>query len=720
MSNHLRTKRKCLLKPLTRIVKRLSIVTLAFCILGGNAQASQKNKQKKRIRVSCIGNSVTYGVGVQDPVKDSYPSQLQQLLGDEYEVGRFGKPGARLLRQTSLPYFDQIEFRQAMDFHGDVAIIHLGLNDTDPGAWPNHRDHFVQDYCDLVDSIRKSNPSCRVILAQLTPIGDRHSRFLSGTRDWHAMIQKEIARVAEEKDCELMTFFDSLHCRLDVFPDALHPNKEGYNIMARQAYSFITGDYGGLRLPLAFTSNMVLPRNRQFPLQGMANAGEKVSIEIAGQKHSTFANKRGQWSITLKPLAQGGPYTLRVKAPSRTVELTNILAGEVWLASGQSNMAFELKHAIQGQDLAQTATNNDIRLFNQKPRWFTDNVEWSQEALESINQLQYYHPAQWEVCSPGLAADFSAIALIFAKELRDSLQCPIGIVCNAVGGSGIEAWIDRTTVEWNMPELLRDWTNNDFIQAWVRERAKKNMQQSQNKLQRHPYQPCYLYESSIQQLQSLPINGILWYQGESNAHCMESHERMFTLLQQSWRNTWQDENLPFLFVQLSSLNRPSWPWFRDSQRRLAQKQPATWMAVSSDCGDSLDVHPRQKAPIAHRLTLLALRNVYGHQSTLANGPQPIEANFESKEIVLTMQDAEGMQPSNGQDIIGFEIAHTDGLFLPAKVKIVGNRLHISNDQIKNPRYVRYGWQPFTRANLINRSGLPASTFRMQQSNVDKR
>lgn len=692
---------------------------LGTCLLCGHAQAGEKSKQKRPvIRVSCIGNSVTYGTGVQDPVNDSYPSQLQNLLGPRYEAGRFGKPGARLMRQTSLPYFDQKEFRQAMDFHGDIAIIHLGLNDTDPGAWPNHRDHFVRDYCDLVDSIRKSNPACRIILAQLTPIGDRHHRFLSGTRDWHAKIQQEIARVAQVKGCELMSFFDSLHCRPDVFPDALHPNKEGYGIMARQAYAFITGDYGGLRLPVAFTDNMVLPRNRHLPLQGIANAGEKVSIEIGGQKHGTTANKRGQWSVTLKPLAQGGPYTLRVKASSRTIELTNILAGEVWLASGQSNMAFELKHAVQGKELAQETTAKDIRLFDQKPRWTTDNVEWPGEALESVNKLQYYQTTQWQECTPERAADFSAIALSFARELRDSLQCPIGIVCNAIGGSGIEAWIDRYTVEWQIPELLRDWTNNDFLQAWVRQRAKTNIRQSQTPLQRHPYQPCYLYESGIQQLRSLPINGVLWYQGESNAHYAEGHERMFPLLQDSWRKAWNDAQLPFLFVQLSSLNRPSWPWFRDSQRRLALQQPYTWMAVSSDCGDSLDVHPRQKAPIAHRLVLLALHNVYGHRNTLANGPQPVAAVFGSKDVILTMQNAEGMQASNGEEIIGFEIASTDGLFLPAKVSVKGTQLRLSNEQIKSPRYVRYGWQPFTRANLVNRAGLPASTFRLEQTTTE--
>ncbi len=684
-------------------------LTLVIAFLG----IFSLSAKQKPMRVACIGNSITYGTGLQDPKKDSYPSQLQRLLGEDYVVGNFGKPSARLLRGTRLPYFNQPEFQQAMQFKGDVALIHLGINDTDPEAWPNHRDHFVKDYCDLIDSLRSKNPKYRIILAQLTPLSDRHHRFLSGTRDWHAMIQKEIAHVARLKGCELISFYPTLHNRPDLLPDCVHPNLEGYTLMAQTAYSAITGDYGGLQLPSIYGSGMVLPRNRKFELTGIANAGEKVSVEIAGQKLSATANNTGKWSVELRPIAQGGPYTLKARAKSRTIELNDILAGEVWLASGQSNMAFELYQATTArEDIAQANCPN-VRLYDQKCLWRTDNVEWSKTALDSINRLQYYAPTNWQHCTPATAQRFSAIGYQFARELSDSLQCPVGIICNAIGGSGIEAWIDRNTVEWQMPELLRDWTKNDFIQDWVRGRARKNMAKSDNPLQRHPYQPCYLFEASTQGLTALPINGVVWYQGESNAHNIETHERMFRLLLNSWRNAWDDPNLPFLFVQLSSLNRPSWPWFRDSQRRLVEKHRNVWMAVSSDCGDSLDVHPRNKRPIGHRLVLQALHNVY-NKSVVPCGPIPMKIVFGKDDVHITMAWGYGMHTSDGQPIRTFEVAHDDGLFYPAQVELEGKTLRIWNKDVKHPRYVRYGWQPFTRANLVNAQGLPCSTFRIDR------
>ncbi len=694
-------------------MKKTILTFLIACALQTSVGASKQHP----IRVSCIGNSITYGTGLADPAANSYPSQLQRLLGDDYEVGNFGKPSARLLRGGRLPYIEQPEFQQMMQFHGDVAIIHLGINDTDPRDWPNRRDNFVRDYCELIDSVRASNPRCRVILAQLTPLNHRHRRFLSGTRDWHALVQKEIARVAQIRGCELISFHDTLSHRPDLFPDAVHPNQQGYAIMARTVYSYLTGNYGGLSLPLPFTSNMVLPRNRQLPISGKANAGEKVTVEIAGQRHTTSADRLGRWSVTLQPIAQGGPYTLTAKASSGTIQLTNILAGEVWLCSGQSNMEFELRHAVNGQQFASQANNSQIRLFDQKCRWRTDDVAWPVSVLDSVNNLLYFLPTQWQECSPECASQFSAIGYLFARELADSLQCPIGVVCNAVGGSGTEAWTDRTTLEWQMPEILTDYTNNDFLQEWVRGRIKSNIKLSENALQRHPYQPAYLYEASVLSLSALPINGVLWYQGESNAHNMEAHERLFPLLVQSWRNAWDQPTLPFLFVQLSSIDRPSWPWFRDSQRRLAQKLPNVYMAVSSDVGDSLDVHPRRKDPVAHRLVVQALRHTYDWSEGLCpSGPLPEKAQWEKDEVVVSMQYGQGMRSADGGDIIGFELAHDDGFFYTARAEVEenGTALRLSCPEVKEPRYVRYAWQPFTRANLVNKDGLPASTFRLEK------
>ena len=205
---------------------------------------------------------------------------------------------------------------------------------------------------------------------------------------------------------------------------------------------------------------------------------------------------------------------------------------------------------------------------------------------------------------------FSAVGLYFGQMLNDSLDVPVGLILNAVGGAATESWIDRKTLEYCFPDILYNWLDNDFIQEWVRERAAFNIKESGNPFQRHPYEPCYLFEAGIEPLERFPIRGVIWYQGESNAHNIEAHERLFPLLVQSWRSNWDDPDMPFLFVQLSSLNRPSWTWFRDSQRRLAESVPSCAMAVSSDRGDSLDVHPRRKLDVGRRLAAQALYNVY--------------------------------------------------------------------------------------------------------------
>ncbi|MDE5788208.1 MAG: sialate O-acetylesterase, partial [Bacteroidaceae bacterium] len=271
-------------------------------------------------------------------------------------------------------------------------------------------------------------------------------------------------------------------------------------------------------------------------------------------------------------------------------------------------------------------------------------------------------------------------------------------------------WIDRTTLEYQFPEILRDWTRNDFIQDWVRGRAEQNMGKGHAPLQRHPYEPCYLYEASIRLLKTLPITGVIWYQGESNAHNKDAHARLFPLLVQSWRSAWQRPDLPFYYVQLSSIERPSWPWFRDSQRRLLAAVPHSGMAVSSDLGNATDVHPRNKRPIGHRLAVLALHNDYGYTDVVPSGPLFRSVEFKGSEAWVSFDYAEGLHTDDNLPLRTFEVAEHEGEFHPAKAEIVGNRVRLTSKDVKRPRFVRYGWQPFTQANLVNGAGLPASTF----------
>lgn len=729
------------------INKTYLVLTLALLLalpLAVNARVPKRIYLEKT-RVACVGNSITYGMTLADPATESYPAQLQQMLGDGYEVGNFGKSGATLLRHGHRPYIAQEEWAKAKAFKGDIAVIHLGVNDTDPRNWPYYRDEFVSDYLALIDTLRQENPKCRIIIALLSPITYNHPRFESGTQQWQEEIQEAIKTVARVGKAQLIDFHKPLYAYPQLIPDAVHPNKEGATMLARTVYSAILGNYGGLQMPITYSDNMVLQRNRALTIHGTANAGEKVTVNITRpdaakgkvqnggkrkkgeqprrvralkteiQTATATADDNGCWQVTLRPQRAENNLTLTISTDEKQLVYNNVAFGEVWLCSGQSNMEFMLHEAATAKRDIPKAKNPSIRFFDMKARWRTNPVEWDAAALDSINHLKYFADTKWTVCSPETAKDFSAIAYYFGSMLQDSLQCAVGLICNAVGGSPTEAWVDRADLDAQFPQIMRNWTNNDFVQPWVRERAALNMKKAADmKLQRHPYDPCYLYESAIEPLQQFSVKGVLWYQGESNAQNFTTHERLFKLLVEGWRRNWNDTELPFYYVQLSSMDRLPWQWFRDSQRRLQSELPHVAMAVSSDMGDSLNVHPTRKQPVGERLARIALHNLYDFANVVPSGPAVKEASVVGDGIVrLTFDYADGLSTSNGKHPLTFEIAEEEGLYKPAEARIEGNTVVVMADGVTHPRFVRYGWQPFTRANLVNSAQLPASTFRIE-------
>lgn len=687
-------------------------ILLALLWLFSFSAVHAKPQNKPTIRVACVGNSITYGTGIEDREHFSYPVQLQKMLGYKYVVGNFGKPGATLLRHGHRPYFEQNEFKEAMRFRGDIVVIHLGINDTDPRNWPNYRDEFVTDYLALIDSLRSVNHNARFIIARMTPIAHRHPRFISGTKLWHTEIQQAIETVAKVSGAELIDFHAPLYPYPNLLPDAIHPNAEGAGILARTVYGGITGDYGGLQMSEIYTDGMVLQREVPLDIYGKADAGRKVTVMFAGQKAQTVANNRGEWNVTLQPMKAARNQMLVVESDKTKKVFRDVAVGEVWLCSGQSNMVFTLQQAATAARDIPNVSDADLRFFDMKANWQTNDVAWPLSAIDSLNHLQYFAPTSWRGATSETAGQFSAVAYYFGKMLRDSLQVPVGLVCNAVGGAPTEAWIDRNTLETRFPAILNDWLHNDFIQQWVRERAAKNISNARGASARHPYEPCYLYESGMLPLLQYRVKGVVWYQGESNAHNMEAHERLFKLLVDSWRTNMKNEEMPFYFVQLSSLNRPSWPWFRNSQLRLMRQLPGVGMAVSSDVGDSLDVHPTHKLEVGERLARWALCKTYARK-VVPSGPLFSRAWREGSTAVVEFDYADGLTTSDGNPLRCFEVAETDGLFYPAEAEISGGKVRLSSDKVRTPHFVRYAWQPFTRANMVNADGLPASTFRAE-------
>ncbi|MBQ9185294.1 MAG: sialate O-acetylesterase [Bacteroidales bacterium] len=562
-------------------------------------------KSHEPVKVSCVGNSITYGMKLQNREQDCYPAQLQRMLGSGYEVGNFGKSGATLLRKGHRPYMEQEEFRKAMDFAGDIVVIHLGINDTDPRDWPYFSVDFVGDYLALIDSLKSVNPKARFLVAKMTPIGYTHPRFLTGTKQYHGEIQEAIREVVKQSGAQYIDFYEPLYHFPWMLPDAVHPNAEGATMLAREVYCAITGDYGGLQLPLWYSDNMVLPRGKVFNINGSADAGERVTIKIAGRKYKTMADANGRWSVAAGPFPPMMATTLTVKTKTKTLQYRNVALGDIWLCSGQSNMEFELKQSSTAADAA-SAKDSGLRLFDMKCNWRTDNVAWKATAVDSVQHLQYFRKTKWEQCTPETAAEFSAIGYYFGKTLRDSLKVPIGLICNAVGGSTAESWVDRELLETKDPEILADWLNNELIMEWARGRARFNLSAGEG--ERHPYEPCYLWEAGILPLKDCPITGVIWYQGESNAENLPSYEKLFPLLVDSWRSVFGP--VPFYYCQLSEMNRPTWPAFRDLQQKLLAVRPGLGMAVTKDLGEWEEVHYRNKRPAGERLGAIALKNLY--------------------------------------------------------------------------------------------------------------
>ncbi|MEG2728696.1 MAG: GDSL-type esterase/lipase family protein [Mucinivorans sp.] len=582
------------------------ILLLSTVLLSTNIASATNTTPTK---VACVGNSVTYGAGVQNRETNAYPAVLQRMLGNGFVVENFGRNGATLLAKGHNPYVKTAEFQRAMAMQADVVVIHLGLNDTDPRDYPCYREQFIPDYVALIDSFRLANAKARIIIAQLTPIFHTHPRFKAGTHDWQLLIQKDIAIVAKIAGVELIDFHELLYMHPNLLPDALHPNVQGAQILASRVASAITGDFGGLTLGSIYGDNMVLQRSDATVIQGVANAGRKVTVELAGQKYLTTADENGRWKITPALRQAKNNLTLRISSEKVVKTYKNVAIGELWILSGQSNMSFPVKWSTNVQNARE---NPNIRLLMMEPM-FAEQDSLSVEKLNEINALTYVRDMSWRVAQGDAVRDFSGIGYYFGQMLADSLPgVTIGLVQTSLGGAPAESFVERSLLEGtpSVVDILYNWKNNPMVDSWVRSVMVRSLSGSKDPMQRHYFEPTYLYEARIAPLFGTTVRGVLWYQGESNADNAELHSRLFPLVVQSFRTAFGDSNLPFYFVQLADCNRPSWPHFRDTQRILADEIDNCEMVVSMDYGDVNDVHPKRKQPIGERLACLALSRLY--------------------------------------------------------------------------------------------------------------
>ncbi|MDR6804989.1 sialate O-acetylesterase [Dyadobacter sp. BE34] len=465
-----------------------------------------------------------------------------------------------------------------------------------------------------------------------------------------------------------------------------------------------------LALAAVFTDHMVLQRNKPVHIYGRARAGEKVRVGFQGMSRETAADTEGKWKVVFPAQKAGGPYALTVSGAHREVVLNDILVGDVWLCSGQSNMDFQLKNAATGpEELKKGKFNPHIRLLKFRGSVPWGDIAWDSATLARVNRYDFFK-GEWKTPDVNSAAAFSAVAYYFGQQIAASENVPIGLIQVAVGGSPTESWIDEKVLarDSRFAGMLSDWQHSGQIMEWCRERAGVNTRQAQSADQRHPFKPGYNYQAGIAPLTDFPVAGIIWYQGESNVHNVTLHEALFEMLVKSWRQSLGNA-LPFYYVQLSGIERPNWPEFRDSQRQMLDKISHSGMAVSYDLGDSLDVHPVRKKEIGERLALLALRGHYG-KPVIANGPVISKATLGIDGVFLDFTSAQKLRTPNNEPLMGFELLTKSGKRMPAQAVLSNNRVRILLPAGEAVQTVLYAYRPFTRANLYNEAGLPAATF----------
>jgi sialate O-acetylesterase len=504
-----------------------------------------------------------------------------------------------------------------------------------------------------------------------------------------------------------------------------------------------------ITLPAIIGDNMVLQRGIKIPIWGWADPEETINITFQGKKFETKALQNGKWSLKLGSYAKGGPYEMQLSSAKNNITLKNILIGDVWLASGQSNMEFGIQTEKSGPTEIVNARDSMIRLFY-VPMAFSIMPRENMDAPASSRN------GKWIVCSPEAMADtkfawhgFSAAGYYFAKEIRGHEKAPVGMIGSYKGGTPAQAWMSLEGLNQSPAfdtyinahqKLVEDLENarKHYPKKFAEYQAKlKNTDQNSSAPKPQAPQPpeggfsapSNLFNAMIMPIIPFGIKGVIWYQGESNADKLPQaieYRQLFPRLISDWRKNWSQGNFPFLFVQLANYKKaarkPSegvWAWLREAQLKTLGIQ-ATGMAVITDIGDSADIHPTNKKDVGIRLSLAARKIAYTEQ-LVYSGPifkrmkvkgNVIEISFDHVGAGLI-----GHRPGNDQTtpaietLKGFGIAGADGKFVWAEAHIEGDKVLVTAKGIENPVALRYNWADNPLGTLYNKEGLPASPFR---------
>ncbi len=491
----------------------------------------------------------------------------------------------------------------------------------------------------------------------------------------------------------------------------------------------VHAESNSLHLPSIFGDHMVLQRNSVVPVWGKAAPGSEIKVSIASQTVNGTTDKHGLWKVQLAKLAAGGPHRLKVESSGGdAITFQDVLVGEVWLCSGQSNMAMSVNRVNNAKQEIASAKFPEIRLISVR-RIATD-----------VPQGDF--TGSWSQCSPRTVAGFSAVGYFFGRRIHQDLDVPIGLINSSVGGTPAESWTSRPALkaQATLKPLLDRWEKSaaayDPEQAKARfetqlakwkvaaAKAKADGKRPRRRPRLAPppklstHYPGMLFNGKIAPLIPFAMRGAIWYQGESNAGRAFQYRTVFPTMIRDWRKRWSND-FPFIFVQLANFKavqeKPgdsSWAELREAQSMTLRKLSNTGQAVITDIGEARDIHPKNKQDVGNRLALWALANTY-EKDVEFSGPALASIELVPGKIEVRFNHANGLSAKGGV-LKGFAIAGEDRKFVWADAKIVDGVVHLSHKNVANPIAVRYAWADNPVATLYNSAGLPASPFRTDE------
>ena len=448
--------------------------------------------------------------------------------------------------------------------------------------------------------------------------------------------------------------------------------------------------FAEVRVSGLFSHHMVLQQGAKVPVWGAASEGEEVTVRF-GDKKASAKTKSGKWIVWLENLKPGRPPRSLTISGENEIELEDVVVGEVWICSGQSNMQWEVQKSADASATIAGSLNEQIRLFS-VPR-----------LAATLPQSDV--TGKWDLCTPLTVPTFSAVAYHFGRELQTRLNVPIGLINTSFGGTPAQAWTSREAL-----------AANEQLQHYVGTPADPKNKNG----------PAGLYNAMIHPLVPYGIRGAIWYQGEANAGRAHEYRTLFPAMIADWRKAWGQGDFPFLFVQLAPFMpivsepveaKSTWAELREAQLLTMQEVPNSAMAVITDVGDEKNIHPKQKAPVGQRLALAARAIAYAEEDLVYSGPVFSESETKGNKVTLEFDHVGSGLMSKGGSLRGFAIAGKDGKFVAATAEIVTEKdkpastIVVHSPEVSEPAAVRYGWANYPTGNLWNKDGLPASPFR---------